>query len=837
MRSFGASEHSPIKVFESPDKPRLTTVERTGDPAAAIAAAVVTDSDTDSAVALSSLVAYRLKKAGIRGVDTQADRLGYRVRALVSTATDTPTLLAAFRTALLTPVSADPLMQQHVAQALARAKRKALPASQLDAVAACTGQLGNVPGKKPPNMTGAPGAKLLEQWRATFHGTNRVAIAAVGNTTLASDVRNVLQSQAPWPTAAPLDDPWPDTDTVAAFPLIGSSSRAPQLTIAMRLAPSSAASYIAEQLLSSNAAEPSLDTTLSAASSWKLARAQGTVRPRGGCVAVTLLRDESRQNADLAQDAARAAAHVIADVQSRLNPAYLDSSVGSQRVLATEDPRIAAELAAWWSMASQLEPGPMRTSVVLAVPNQTGAHGSTATDSAQTLEKAALATESALEQALPAMIGATKTRQIQSAATVETGQGKFWLLLASPCGTTAETEADAGYTALSVLASVYAAAAKTNVALEPWVSQDGVGVIAHSTPNPGESPEALARRVAGAAALALLGPAAEPPFITTAKNRVLSLLDTPARTPASAQAKLAVALAPEHPAWIAPFGLYKPVMAADTKNVQLRHATIAQGPLSIAVVANDTEKQAQTAINAVDHWIIQRNSTPPRCPAVVTPTSNQAEPNTGREKATPAKTANSTSETPLSISAKTSANTATSQRNNSVTVIDKGAPPHAIVGLAINRPTELDIAALELTAELLQGPQSLLTQALAQLPGPVSVRVTTQGQHHITAMSIEFHCAPSLIDKAVEKTLQVLQNMQRGATTTLQWQQASDKWTTKRLTSTLDPRQRLVQLWRQNTHQTKQIKPAPSQTVWSNWASRQLRSDRTVVIRVNPETE
>ncbi|MEJ7730193.1 MAG: hypothetical protein WKG00_13360 [Polyangiaceae bacterium] len=71
------------------------------------------------------------------------------------------------------------------------------------------------------------------------------------------------------------------------------------------------------------------------------------------------------------------------------------------------------------------------------------------------------------------------------------------MLLASPCGVGDEGAEDAGMTALAATAAVRSRRGKErDVQLEPWVSADGVGVLAHAAPRDGrETPEALARRV------------------------------------------------------------------------------------------------------------------------------------------------------------------------------------------------------------------------------------------------------------------------------------------------------------------------------------------------------
>ncbi len=65
---------------------------------------------------------------------------------------------------------------------------------------------------------------------------------------------------------------------------------------------------------------------------------------------------------------------------------------------------------------------------------------------------------------------------------VERGQDELWVLLASPCGVTAERSADAGISATFLTrraASIGGPRIGSDVTLEPWFSADGVGLVAH----------------------------------------------------------------------------------------------------------------------------------------------------------------------------------------------------------------------------------------------------------------------------------------------------------------------------------------------------------------------
>src|SRR5204863_9404204 len=70
---------------------------------------------------------------------------------------------------------------------------------------------------------------------------------------------------------------------------------------------------------------------------------------------------------------------------------------------------------------------------------------------------------------------------LESRNRTEPGQGTVWVLLASPCGTLSEGMTDAGVSALFVTAaSKSASKSNEDIALEPWIAPDGIGILGHA---------------------------------------------------------------------------------------------------------------------------------------------------------------------------------------------------------------------------------------------------------------------------------------------------------------------------------------------------------------------
>src|SRR5690606_16988594 len=122
------------------------------------------------------------------------------------------------------------------------------------------------------------------------------------------------------------------------------------------------------------------------------------------------------------------------------------------------DAREAAERAAWWALVDQDRPKPLTSadasarsakgSVALGVPAR---RGTAPRDGDK--ELAVGPSREALADAVTKATAAWDKPVIDARSRVESGQGETWILVGSPCGTEAETEADAGITALFAAAA------------------------------------------------------------------------------------------------------------------------------------------------------------------------------------------------------------------------------------------------------------------------------------------------------------------------------------------------------------------------------------------------
>jgi len=333
------------------------------------------------------------------------------------------------------------------------------------------------------------------------------------------------------------------------------------------------------------------------------------------------------------------------------------------------------------------------------------------------------------------------------------------------------------------------------VTLEPWITPDGVGVIAHGSRLPGESPIALTLRVAEQAARTLtVSPFSQQPF-ATARAALLNRLGDSVSAEGRAMNALATALVPGHPSWLAPLGSWDELAKAGADAASLRWAALAGGPLRIAVLANESQDQADRAARIVDRWLV-RSATQPRVCSPVEPSSS---PKAGT--------------VPVTISPST-------------------LPlAQALVGIGVAPQGSPESAWAELTLAALGGADGWLTRALAAPSLAASAQVRLVGGARAAALVVDLRAPESSLDSAVAQVRAIFDRLRQGAMGTSDLERSSatrDRWD---LEASLDPRRRLVDLWRD----ARPLKTAQlSLDGWRTWAAAALRDEKLVVVLAKP---
>ena len=341
---------------------------------------------------------------------------------------------------------------------------------------------------------------------------------------------------------------------------------------------------------------------------------------------------------------------------------------------------------------------------------------------------------------------------IETRVRSEPGQGELWLLAGSPCGTLSESNEEAGESALAL---TLAAQSSTNgVALEPWLTADAVGLLAHAARRPNESAVQQAERVARALARAFTERDASGNALSTAQGELFSAIGG---QPRPGYARLLDALSPDHSAWLEPRGTWTALAQANRDSVGARGRDLLRGPLRVAVLANEDDTQGAVAVHTFERWLAPWRDEPRRCQATA-------------ERAAHA------GEITLAVGGDTNRES-------------------AYVGVPFPSRLKFDREA-EAAVELLNAPNGALARALSASHISASARASVIGGGRVAALVVEIHASD---DEARRATLEVRRVLERFSQSPLSADElaAAERSAERRaVTASLDPRRRIVDLWR-----------------------------------------
>jgi hypothetical protein len=695
-------------------------VRREGDPKIGVAVALVHDAGAHASRALSTLLAARLRAQGFSGLRAQPNALGLELSAFAESADEVGRLIGAAAEALRAPVRAE---QPEVALALTELAAPLPEASTHAAavVAECSAELmatGAAPSATP---------ETLESMRERAVSAEDVAFAVVGPDAAAASASAALLATGSWPSGSNARDPWPTEDVFGAH---GSPGTLGELSVAVRGASAGAAIAAARAL---GRPGSTLDVRLRALDpSFTVQSVSAVARPRGACLraelSATLAADEASQ-----REAARAALVALSELERAVARPGDAAWHLQQGVLLAPDPRTAAAAAAWSSLAGTQKPGPVVRFVSGALPG-------------------------AEHQAMPfadrvrAMGAQFAAQRLPSSVRVERGQARLSLLLASPCGTAGEAVSDAGLTALAL--RTLARRSYNGVVLEPWITADGAGILAHAPPlGPEEPPLAHADRVASALGRALAGPDVSGRELGVERARLLEQLGSP-----RPGLWLTIeGMAPGHPSWLQPLGTFQAVSELTTRAVRARARTWLSEPLKVSILAPHSEAQGEAASRALERWLAPLREDGASCVA-----SPAAIPHSGQ------RTLGSTQ-----------------AADAGVAYVSIPLPPHA------HGPS----APAAATAYLLNRESGWLDQAL-RAPGLASSgRAFVLSSRRAATLVIEVRAPGRDATAAVAQVRGLLQNLAQGAATAADAKLASAALRESSELARLSPERRVAELW------------------------------------------
>ena len=783
------------------DRPPLSVVTRDGDARGAISVAVATGGIADergaaTAVALAGLLEARLEAAGIEDASVVAGWDGYRVRVLVgdgpigTAVAPTSAVIDALRVALLAEVlPSDTRVLAWAQRKLdALATRPMADPALLDA-ARCTGEPFAVPSvPKAATPTRAPlSAGELDAWRRAAHGLGRVAFASVGPAGLGDAAAQAIARGAIWPVAASVvPSPWPAVDAPAEIYDASGTIAAGSARVTLAAHTTSPAQAMSPAYALGDPRGPLASRLAALDAPGKVDSVTATAHPTEGCVAVTF--DLAAR--DLATDASGRIATAVALARQELAVEIAASEGNAALVLAlgAGDPREAAERAAWWALASNRPgAGELRFSVAIGV---AGGRGDAPAGGTGTLVASRV---DAIRSDLDRATVAWRAPVVEARARVERGQGELWLLLASTCGAMTEVDDDAGASAavaVAVSEEARRALAGRETDVEPWVSDDGIGLVVHGPAGPGESPSAHASRLADLAARAFAADALDPSLVARARATLLGRATEPGGLLLST---LASAITPGHTSWFAPLGTAFGLGHSSDSSVLLRASALRAGPLRVAVVANADAAQSQVAVRAVDRWVARRPGEVRACPAAST--------------AVPARPGTYAVE---------GANAGSSE---------------AWLAFPLAKETDASsrVSAAWIAAAL-DGEDGLLAHALgaASLAREWSVRVL--GRSGNAALVIRIVAMEGTLDAAVAQARALLERLRQGALSPADYARAAAVRDDEDLRNELDPRARLIALWRGSPPKGE----APSIEMVRAFAAKTLHDDALVIAAARP---
>jgi hypothetical protein len=757
---------------------------------AVLTAGIAPEHGAEVAVALGALVEARLSAAGVEDYRVVPSAEGFRVRALlprngseVSTG-KVRELAATLRDALLTPLAKDGPEMNTVSRKLEALARRPLPDPLLYAVAECTGEpfATRASGSEPPLTSGT-----VDAWRIASHGLGRVAFAAVGTREEVDALVAAVGGSAPWPLGAPVASSIPtlaeNVQIYDATPDLPAG--AARISVVVETPDSERAVLLANALGNPRGSLATRLSTLEPLA--RLRNVTATAHLGWGCVEITLDLPPPDGSADppatLAEATDLVREEAVADLASVGN-----SSAGVHEIAnRAGDPRDAAERLAYWTVAAAgpghssagVSPAP---SIVIGVSAPRGS-------SAPELGERGRALRAELDRTVSARSEPVGDVRVK----VERGQSDLWVLLASPCGTEAETEADAGSGAVAVVALAdlaHHATEGSNAVVEEWVTADGLGLIVHAPPAPTESSAAVAHRVAELLAKTF-GALAESHDLAAARTRLLT-------HPASPEVQrgfsmLADAIAPGHPSWLLPSGTIEGLERSSDETVRARLDALRAGPLRIAVLADHDTSQADVVLQTIGGWLPHRTRSPSTCAQGTNP--NPPRPGTYAVEAPGASSVDAWLAFPLPPG-------------------DTGSRASA----------ELLVAALTARGGLLE---HALGAGLARSWG---AKVLESAR--APALAVWIGSAQGSLDAAVAEARVLFDRLRQEGLTEADRTRALAKIADARLESTLDPKARLVALWRGDTDMPPSGFPGLEEI--KAFAARTLREEALTIVASRP---
>ena len=595
LAACGATRPASLASAEAPavarvekhwvSKPSLSVVTREGDPEAALALAVRTRAGPSANVALAAIAQKRVL-ARLAQIDVFPSTFGLSLSVLVDAPQQAEAALQSLDLAFKSPIELGEIDDRLVEQLRASLRAGQAATAGDVALADCSGEIYADSRQLELLQNRSRLREAVERVRADVYHSNNARFAVVGSNVLTRAVENALGKMPAWP--APAANAWTSrpggtTDVSLAT---GNSRR---LSIAWRVTSIANANRAAEALRKRGS--PLLAQVSALDADWKVESISSIARDVGACLRIDL-----SSSADSATIAATNLESIVrvAVAESRTVLDAVSGPSGENAELALDnDPGRAARQTAWNSLSTPDSTAQPSLRIHLRMlPADAGAAG--------------------LEPALRDAVTKPNISPIDGVARLESGQSELWAIVASPCGTYQESVDDAGATAAWIQTVCRRYTGHLGVQIEPWITVDGVGFIAHTqAQSTSETSTAMAARLGNA-----LGGVVATGSVTGAELASLreELLLRVGSTPRRGFWQLVDALSASRPATFEPLGTFDSIRRLDLARLRDKRTAWLNGPLRLGALLNRNKAQLASLNSSLHRWLDPHRAEIRQCP-------------------------------------------------------------------------------------------------------------------------------------------------------------------------------------------------------------------------------
>jgi hypothetical protein len=562
-------------------RPKLATLVRQGDPQAALALVLGQTGSFDESIQLAALLSARLSKS-TPPIEVLPHIAGVTMVTPIESPSSVRQLTARLDQAIRVVVDDAELDQPGYRRSLQRLQQEMayqVPTGQRD-LCLFGAEIGN------------RSVASVEQVRQRLFSEDRARWGVVGSRAVVEAVDAAIRALPAWPHTPDGAASWPTQDQAVFLPPRG---HAPHIDIVWRTSMARKVVAAARELRSSSSALREILAALTA--SMRLDRVTEMPLVEGGCLALSLSQEAQRVPATV--DELIAAARIAAEELRRISRQPPDEALSTLAVVEQPDPRRAAELAALLALSIDAKTPSDRFRIEVDV-------GSDLAASNPTPKQQRTLADASVFHSAP---GPLPLLQL-----TEHGQGSVYALIASPCATWSESSKSVGAMGLLMRTLASRHHEVQSVTVEPWITADGVGLLAHARRlSVEETPEQQAARLGDVLGRVLTTFRFESSDLWGTRNELLTRIG-PGPRPALWRALLA--LSPQNPTLVAPDGTFASVAGVNVAELLESRAQLLQMPLRLAVLANDGRDQAEVLRRALMRWLSVFRFETAQCPSL-----------------------------------------------------------------------------------------------------------------------------------------------------------------------------------------------------------------------------